>query len=306
MKKVLMLAMGGAFLGLTSCNTGDGVDSTMTFQVETINIITSNEDGTTTASSGSYYFDLNMTQRMGAVTSKDIILDNMSMDFTTDDESFTTNTYNAYFKDLNASVNGYEVSGSLLATSLFFYPQQYVGNPKFTFDIIAQYNIGDAYTVRSFPKDAVYIGVTNTSYTDSEGVLHKYEKNDNDYPKDPENIVPLLYQVILNPGNSTANIIMYNAKFSDNPREPTKAKITAQGLTAEYDANGITLKGTNIIPMVDEGGKPTEYPNFIFNSINFRTTNNNLTDCIIEYEVAGMYYGTFTGTYIYKEYETNI
>lgn len=97
---------------------------------------------------------------------------------------------------------------------------------------------------------------------------------------------------------------MYNAKFSDSPNEPTKAAIYVKNLPVVFSSTGMTISGEDVIPEVLDGSTTTPNERYVFNTINFKTTDANLTQCEISYEVAGMYYGNFSGNYIQNEGET--
>lgn len=298
MKKIVLFSIATLVMtAVSSCDSGNDEERTLSFNIPCINIVTSFNDNSTTASNGAYAFDLNISQMTGTIIGSGLIIDNNAMDFTSNESTYKSSGVNAYFENISATVTGnssYSITnGSFLATPAFWYPQQFIGNPQSAYVVVANYNIGNLYSVKTYPKDAVYNGTTNTSYT-IQG-LEQSAQNEN-----------IFYQVLINPTDKLANIVIYNAKFSDSPNEPTKAAIYVKNLPVVFSESGITISGENVIPEVQDGSTTTPNETYVFNTINFKTTDSKMTKCEIIFEVAGMYYGSFTGSYIVTEAESYI
>lgn len=295
MKKITILSFATLMLGAVSCNdSGNGDERTLNFNVPCINIVTMLNDNSTVASNGIYTFDLNISKMTGTVSATGLIVDNTAMDFTTNEATYKSSGYNVFFENTSATVNGnssYSITnGTFLATPAFWYPQDFIGNPPSPYMVVASFNIGNLYSVKTYPTDAVYMGTTKTSYT-MQGMQQNAENKN------------IFYQVKINPTEKKANLAMYNAKFSDSPNEPTKTAIYVKNLDVEFSPSGITITGENVIPDVLEGSSTTPNERYVFNTISFKTTNEKLNECQISYEVAGMYFGEFTGNYIMNNEE---
>lgn len=296
MKKLSLLSALGFLFLLNSCiGGGDDSTQTMTFNVSTINIVTSRHDNITKASKGNYTVDLDVSHLTGTVSTVDFVADGTIMRFITNDQTYKSTGYNVFFENATATINdnsSYQLqNGSFLATPWFYYPQDYLGYPSFQYDMVASFEIGDLYKVRTYPTDAVYVGTTNTSY-ESSGTLATNQTDQ------------IIYEVIINPTENKAKMMIYNAKFSSSPHEPTKVRIDVDNLDVVFSDGLITISGENVVPSVLDGSTTTPNESYKFNSINFTTTNPKLTSCKITYEVAGMYHGEFVGSYIVTEGES--
>lgn len=295
MKKSFLFAGAAFMLILSSCNGNDNV-LRQSFTTTPISIITSLTDGSTTVTTGYYRFDVEAYSQLGTLTASDIILNGSSIGFVTEELPYQSYGYDVIFKNITANATGsssYEVkNGNFIATPYYYFPG-YFGiespyNPPLAYGIpnvlVASYQLGNDYFVKTFQANTFYKGTTTTSYT-FQGNTENFKTED------------IAYGLILNLKDNTATLIMYNAKFSNVPQEPVKSQINIEGLDVTFSNSGIVARGTNIIPNVVEGTHSTPYENYIFNTIEFRTTSDDLTKATISYNVAGMYYGTFTGDY---------
>ena len=308
MKKSIFLVLGVLVTlpTLTSCNGDNDFYQTVPFYTSAINIITNLGDGTTTASEGNYGFSLTITNtsQTGYIYASNIAIDkDAPLSFTTDEQSYSTSTpYNAYFENVKSSTVNLK-NANFLLTPYFYQPALYKINanfPDYKDIIVASYNIGETYLIRTFLPETFFVGETTTQYPYM-GQQQSYNAKD------------IFYQLSLNLKENTATIYIYNAKFSDSP-EPRKEMIVVSGLTPSYSADGITVTGANIVPEVGEGGTTTPNEDFIFKAIKFQTTNPGLTECKIDFTVEAHmnmkgnqisydYLGTFEGAF---EFTNNI
>lgn len=295
MKKSLILGVALVGTLLASCDK-DQSDSKMSFKIPTANLITSLDSGETYMNTSTYAFDLNLTKGLAVIGCDNLVVNNNSLSFTTDEKTFLTNGYWIVVDNPTGTVTGnstLQLKNSYFSANPYYnfnftYVPGYVTQPTFERLVVSQYNLGDEYRVVTFNTDAFYMGETKTVYPsmDGSGTVNNYTSTE------------MTYRVVMNIQKQTADLIIYNAKFSASEREPVKVAIIAKDLTVKLNNGAYTIEGSNIIPEVVEGGASTPYPNFIFNSINFTTTNSTLTECSISYEVAGMYKGSFTGSYL--------
>lgn len=297
MKKNLVFSAAALMLALVSCGSDD-FQQTLNFSTPVVNLITDLSTGTTTISSGVYSFGCNITttDQVATVTSQ-IVNNNNTMNLVTNAAEYQTSGYNVLLKNVTGNVTG-NVSGSLsntqfFATPFYYYSTTYIGDYTYNYNSylyagIIKYNIGTEYAVKTFPQNAFFVGETNTSYGTS---TNKTED--------------IIYRIDLytdNSGNQQARIIIYNAKFSGSPNEPTKIAILLTGLDVNISQNNIILTGNDIIPKVYEANGWTDYERYTFNSITFTTTDPLFTKASINYQVAGIYTGSFTGAYISDDY----
>ena len=298
-------------LSITSCSKDGYSEVTRTLGASAVSIITSMSDGTVTATPGTYAFYIKMTdsQNTGSVTSPELIANNTSLSFTTDQQVYKSTGYDAFFDNATGPVGstGMELNNAnFLALYLYdatynkygyYYNDSQIGdytfvlNPYTPYIAVAKYDIGSAFRVNTFPINSFFEGNTVTTYPQS------------DTPFQTDKIT---YRFILNKEKDsavfTADLIIYDAKFSGVPAEPTKEAILVPGLNVDFTPTGVKIYGENIEPKVYESGDYTPYPAFVFNDIEFHTTNNLYTEGEINYTVAGMFKGHFSGSYLNTYY----
>ena len=304
MKKKSLLGMGivAALPLLSSCTGEDKFQQTVPFNATTLNVITNVADGTTTVSPGRYAFSLTMTNtgQSGIINASNIQTNpDAPLSFTTEEKSYTGDTYMAYFQNVtSSSIN--LVNANFLLTGYYYRPSQFnidAEFPGYGDVVLASYSIGESYKVRTFQPETFYKGNTVTSYP--------YMGQQQNYATDK-----IYYRLSLDHESNQATIYIYNAKFSDSP-EPVKEQIVLEDLPVSSNGGEITVTGSNIVPLVLEGGQLTPNENYIFKDISFRTSNDLLTQCEIGFTVqASMtvggntisydYLGSFSGDYIYN------
>lgn len=290
MKKSLIFGCLGLILAMASCSKENDFTFTRPYSLKALNVITTLEDGTTTVSEGVYTFNLTVTNtgQHGTITASNVETDpDMPLTFTTNDKAYSTNSYYAYFTDVTAP--GVKLNNAnFLMTPYFYTPGNYdlISDVVFPSDIVvAQYNIGESFLVRTFQENTFFVGQTNTTYPFTGG-MQSYTTDD------------IYYMLKLNIEDNTADVILYNAKFTSVPQEPRKPRIDINGLSVTYSEDGITATGEDITPLMYEGGAGTPNENYIINNISFKTTDQRLSKCEITYKVAGMYNGAFSGSYV--------
>lgn len=311
MKKVLFCLAGASMLTMSSCMKDGTEEVTFSFPAFTVNIISSEEDGSALATAGSYLFDLNLTNQDGSVESSDLIFNNTNLKFKTDVQTYPSMTNTIYFGNIKgmASNSMLEVgNGSIMAIYPvaidtqepipgYYYTSNDAGeytytispNQNFNWEAVGMFYVGD-YRVNTFPANTFFRGTTTTEYPNREGGTETY------------NTEKITYRFILDKELKTATMLMYNAKFSAVEQEPEKAVILVEGLSVEFTADGITMNGDGIIPKMLEAGQYTAVDRFVFNNLEFRTTNDYYTQAEINFTVAGTYKGHFEGTYLNSQY----
>lgn len=288
MKKNLLLGCALMALGFTACTDGES-NYSYTYNLNPINIITDLSDGTTYASTGQYVFVLTIENngQHGVIDVKNLSINNNTVNFSTVDQSYTSNLFYANFANVKASDANIS-NANFLLTPYYNYPQ-FVGiNPTYGNPgniVVANYTYNDAYSVKTFQHNTFFTGTTETVYP--------YKGEVQNFSTDK-----IYYQLSLNVKDSPnkATLTMYNAKFTSVEQEPVK-DIIIEDLDVTYDNGSITVSGTEVIPGIMEGNEITPYPSFIINEIEFKTTSADLTWATIKFQVAGMYNGTFSGSY---------
>lgn len=305
MKKSLLLASFALMLGaLTSCDKENGSTSTMTYNVPTYNLVTSQDPTAAPSVESSVYkftFDMmNATATIGT-------------DFKADGESisFVTNPigYNAGFFIGEDSNKAYEViwmesmkQGSLnniaaqISEMAYFPLMDEYGNisnvdglPAFTVPanmkyLTMSYNIDDIH-VTTFWNDVTFRGNTTTQYTTKEGLSKSFVTKG------------IKYRVIMDPAKLKAKVIIYDAQFAQE-MTMSIAAIVVDNLDLEFNNSGYTIKGKDIVPTMAQSGKLIPMQEFIFDEFDM-TTGGDLTSTSISYKVAhGAYMGYFEGSHI--------
>lgn len=311
-KKFLMGSLAVAMgLSVISCNKDGYTEMTRTLGAPAVSIITSLSDGTVTASTGTYAFNIKITDtsNTGTITSPDLIANNTSLNFTTDDQAYKSTGYDAFFENVSGKVNNSNMelnNANFLAIYLYdetynkygyYYNDAKIGdytfvlNPYAPYLTVAKYNLGSSYRVNTFPGNSFFKGNTVTTYPQSET---------------PFQTDKIMYRVMINQDKETkeftADMIIYDAKFSGVPAEPTKEAILVPNLKVDFTPNGISITGTEVEPLVYEAQGYTPYPAFTFNDIEFHTTNDLYTTAEINYTVAKVFKGHFEGSYLNTYY----
>ena len=306
MKKTLLLLSTVWFVSLTSCLSNNNGSMTQNLTVPAINIVTSIGTGITSASLGSYTGSLIMSDGTAQFATSNLLFNNSTISVTTDLSPYFSTGYNVYLKNVQGIVSGGSQSqfmdrGSFLLTP-FYYPQvtnsediykynlpeyPYYGNV--TSILASRYYIGTELLVRTFQQDTFYQGKTTSWYDDN--------TNENS---------EIVYRLVLSEDFKTADLIMYQAKFSAHPMEPIKQAIILKQLPVNYNSEGITISATEVIPYTVEGSSTTPSPSWTFDRIVFQTYGDMLQNCNISFTVAGQYNGSFDGTYIYDDITSKV
>lgn len=294
MKKVFFYGSLALMLGLTACKDSD-TKNEYNFSVPTLNIITNLSDGTGVASNTLYDYELKDVSGTltGSVSCSGIVLDGTSYTLKTNTASYQTNAYTVVFKNVTGVMTGNQnipvSNGNFTFTTVFNTPQLLGLTTTLRLPdqvAVCQYNVGDEYTVKTFPQNPFYTGKTVTQYPSGDGMASNESKT-------------IYYQLSLDLENNSADINIYNSKFSGSPMEPVHPLITVKGLDIDFSDGQVTVTGNDIIPEIVEGNVATPYPNYIFNTVEFKTTSVDLTECEFNYTVAGRFQGTFQGSYLY-------
>ena len=290
---------GVMMLFLTGCNTND-FESIQKFNSNALNIISSVENGATVVTTGTYTYDLNVGKQEGTVSTSNLIFNNATVSFTTEAMNYASSGPDAVFTNINATTSGVltlPLTGNILTTSRYYLPASFgissPYNPAYGNTLplvtVGVYNLGNSYVVKTFQPNTFWVGKTTTTYPFM-GVTETYETED------------ILYGLILKldkeANDNKADILMYNAKFSNVPQEPIKALIMLKDLPVSFDNGRISISATDVIPEIAEGTQSTPYPTYVFNTLTFNTTNEELSTATFNYQVAGMYNGTFSGKYV--------
>lgn len=313
MKTFLLIGGAAAMLAFSACSKDGYTEITRTLSGSALNIITNEDDGSVIVTPGNYIFNITMrdNDQSGYITSPDLIANNTALGFTTDEQAYQSTGYDVYFKDVKATAGatGMQILNSqILGISYFdetynpfgFYvdtteigPLTFSINSNNTMETVARYYIGSSYRVNTFPANSFFLGTTTTSYTMA-GQTQNFSTETITYR--------FIIEKVDNTNDYKATMVMYNAKFTDNEREPLKVAIIAAGLDVDFSSSGVAISGQDIIPDVYEAGATTPYENFKFNKIEFKTTDDFYTKGVLDFQVAGIYSGHFEGQYLFSKF----
>lgn len=301
MKKTLLFALGIMAIGATSCTKFENENSsTLTFP--SYNLITNLDNGESYITNNLYSVWIDWTTYAGNVSTDNLIINNTNWVLNTEE----TQLYGAGGMILLMPKGNFSGNSSLSLKNPQFIiaPVVNYGNygiyvnttyvPGYSYPsagstyLISNYSIGDEYLVRTFLTDECFYGTTTTSYKSADGSTQN-NLNEN-----------ISYRIILQVDKKTATMIIYNAKFSASEREPVKTAIIVPDLDLSFGADGITITGKDIVPLVVEGSSTTPNENFAFNEITLKTVNDAMSSVNISFRVANIYNGNFTGSYFFE------
>lgn len=308
MSKFHLLAVAAsALLILPSCLKESHEETTQTYSTYNL-VIPTDPSAQTTVSAAQYTIKVIVSDGRLSVATSDLRLGASDASFTTDEMSYTgvNTTLGAIstFSGGSASVSGMAINSLKgVISTLFFYPA-YTGElPGINFVpynrmgpvTVMQYKVGDLYTVKTIARDMTYNGSTSTCIfvNGQETVPFSSDK--------------VLYRLVLSNDFKKADLVMYNAKFSE--KAPELSALILKDLDVEVSANGFLVSGKNVEPQVPDGTDDkgntvyTEYNRFTFLDFSLQTTGEDLTGASVSYVVenpmgTGEYRGKFTGSYV--------
>ena len=197
------------------------------------------------------------------------------------------------FGDKNPGESGAKISNlsGSLTQAVYFPPNVSVPGYKLFIPgnslhyVLMQYELNNDWNIRTFWPDMTFRGSTVTSYP---GMTEAYSNSN------------IAYRVVMqlkdNALTDKADVIFYNAKFAPKAPEIT---VVLKNLDLAFSDKGYTVKGSDIIPYMVEAGTLQETPKFKFNSFAL-TAIGDMSTAMINYEVADVYKGTFTGNSVVK------
>lgn len=319
MKKTVFCLLSSAGILLSSCTMGSGENS-RTVGYATCNMVIPTNGGEPLLSYGSYVFSFDFNAATASVSTNSLIIDNKTYSFTTDPVKYTDFGYRQVIPGLSGVVgNGsMDIKDATFMTAIPEIPENF--NPTRVFTptmkddkgtvsylpgtiyhpniqsvglmVVANYTMGNEYTVRTFTPDVFYTGDTSTRYQVDGAPQMSQTKN-------------IVYRIIMDIEKKKAALVMYNAKFSNSPNEPEKAAIYVPDLDVKFTSGGYEITGTDIVPYMYEGSLSlpdpdtyTKYENFKFDSFRLATTDRWLSSVAVTYKVAGIYDGSFSGKYV--------
>lgn len=307
-----MMLSGAALLPallLTGCGLDSIDDTERTVTYSVYNHITRLDGtGSVIATQGSYRLFFNVTQGWANITSTDLMYDNTKHMVSTIDMGYSGNAYvnpdmgiRGEVIRLDGGEGNVAAAGSSSVTSLSAvtspfhnyvvtvtvpgYPVTGAGMSR----LVMGYDYADTYRVRTFYPDNTFAGKTVTDWPDSEaagGVATMEGEN-------------TIYRLVMDIEKGTADMIMYEPKFSD--KMPPISALVLKGLTLTLTPSGYEVTGTGVIPEQLEAGATTPVEAFPFNSIRIVTTDSGMTQASIDFTVAGRFHGSFTGECIWTD-----
>lgn len=300
MKKLILSSLLLSFITLTSCNS-DVDDTPQDITAQSLNLVTYIPDGATSVSPGTYLFNVKVGSQKGTITGAGISADNTTLSFTSSDVSYVSSGYDLIFKNISATATGsmsYPLTeGNFIVTPFYNYPAYYgISSPYnppsaevFPMEVIASYKLGPDYAVKTFQTNTFFRGETKTDFQYS-GQFMSYSSED------------MLYGLILQTGNNQATLIIYNAKFTNVPSEPTLAQMNISGLKTDFTGGMVTASGTDITPTILDNSVTVSQDDYKIKSIEFKTTSADLTKASISITMENGNQISFSGSYLYAKY----
>lgn len=293
-------------VAFVSCDLNDG-EMTDNFTIRTANLVTSETPGTAPVVKVSdYSYNLDVTAGKVTIATEIPVSSSSIVSFTLNPISYKSGLVqvgNSYYEvfTMQSANPGVTTSGQQILnfkselTALVYYPPTISGLPAFSVPggagrglaSLTQYTMGENLLVRTFLPDAVFCGTTRTEYPGQNGNILNYETEG------------IKYRVRMDIAENKATVIIYDAKFTDVEKEPVKTNIVLEDLALEFTTAGYTVSGSEITPKIYEAGTGTPNPAYIFNSFSLNCAGD-LTKATCDYEVAGIYKGSFSGSYLKK------
>lgn len=293
MKKIFLFAVLG--LAMTSCLDDDGEDVTNYVSYSTANlVIPANGEDPFVLPSVNYKCEFNYTQGNLVVSTENLQLNLQSvLSFKSDPVDYFYGNYaegqvwKFNIDKISSILNGaydtdYDINNlSCTLTTAYYAPQEMWTQTSLPFGTVAMlnYNIGNLYTVKTFPLKAYYSGTTTTHHPGEGGADVTFV---NDAP---------LYGITIDAAKNKASVEFYNAKFAE--AMPMSITFTLDNLDVKFTNRGYYITGENIVPVM--AGTPME--RYTFDNFRLSCVDENLTKVNIEYNVAGNK-GEFAGSYI--------
>lgn len=299
MKRHLFYAIPAVALLLGSCNSEPG-DNTSQVTYPVYSLVTDRSSADTRAVASAYNFTFNFTQE-NVVFAAALNFNGSTRTFTSNETTFTSDTYSggmviklgdiqAYWdNDINKPIENFRCEISSMTNT---YDKEVLGVPALTEEqkvalnypaVLVSYSAGNDYIVSSFPMVAWYKGETTTTFPSQDGTSDFSDNN-------------MVYRVAIDVSKKTANVVIYEARFAEVM--PSLPAVVLENLPVSFENGTYTIKAENVVPKVAEGNGLTEYPNYIFNSFEFRRAG--MAQAAISYTVAGRFNGVFTGSWLQK------
>ncbi|MDE6578156.1 MAG: hypothetical protein K2J82_12195 [Muribaculaceae bacterium] len=312
--KTLSCGLLGVCCLLTSCEPETG-EATQTVSYPILNLVAPADGGSPSATGGIYTFKFDYTKGTEAVTGA-FAYNNSTYNFMTDDAKVEDLAASGSMGLFMGPVSGRVNQTRLLKDGKFFISSfpipsgvEYVPNKEWIpytktsdgktelhpgalyrpgYDIppivVAEYEVEGEFDVVTFSTDMSFFGNTVTTYPGG-----RYEND------------KMIYRVFINLKNTTADVVIYNAKFAEPA--PALSMIYLPNLSLTLKNGDYEIEGTSIVPKVPEGtGKDEvliDYANFTFNSFKLTTKSGTLmSEVSIDYQVATAFQGNFTGKYV--------
>lgn len=301
MKKIFLMC--AVVLGLSACNNDyfEDTDNVIDIKTDVLNHFSPLEaDEDPFVGESEYSFSLNMdtkelsfwTSELGATVANGFTSSIIGFNVSTMSAGDAIGEVISFNKQGAASVKDGPVTDIAGSFTTLYYVKENVIVPGYPVlvegarRLVMNYNLADKYTVHTFPSDAFYGGITET--VDGSNTTFTTDK--------------MLYRLIINPKNNKANIILYDCRFSDKMPMSLVA-LVLENLDFKVTKTGYEVNGENIVPKYLEGNSLTQFRGFIFETVNLKSTDADLTSIRFNYDVrnAGsnsLYKGTFLGSYV--------
>lgn len=305
LKSLSILMSAAALMSLSSCNLdNDPENNYQNRTFTTCNLVIPASD-VSFVTEGTYVLTYYTYDGNMSVQTSDLSLGYGKLNFATSAMPFTVQAYtdNGQLYEVTKFKDGIYNDNSTVINNLSGYTSYIVNTLVPNVDpiisdypsvfypaLVMQYTANYDYRIKTFSRDAVYVGNT-TIRTQSTG--ESFTNKD------------VRYRVYLKDGFTKADVIFYQAKFAEKMPSIT---FVVKNLAVKGTRNGYSLsipEGQTIVPEMYEGGSLTPFPAYTFTSFLLNTTDDNLTTVGVNYTIVGnmgpvqeTYYGTFAGPYV--------
>lgn len=283
MKKLFLGSMLCASLfALSSCD-GSDTPSTEGYEIITGNLIVPANGADPYAVKSNYKLVYNLSSGYVTVSTMNLMIGGSPVAFGAEMPYSITMYGNGdirrFFTDAqipagNSTITGFK--GNVVSIYNFSPSSGIPGELRHTVNMTYNYG-GNKVTV--FDINPFFGGTTNTRYENALGEPVSFENKE------------LIYAVNIDLSSKKASVFFYNARFA--MEMPLKIRFRIDNLDVEYSEIGYVLSGQNLVPQVAEGngGQTTPNEEYKFDSFRLVTYGADLNNALIEYSVAGKYYG---------------
>lgn len=305
-----------SLLLLPSCLKDDPSNEVTVSYPTTNLVIPDNPAESPVVKSATYTLRCDLNNAKMVVSSSDLDLGNGALSFTTG--SIPYRSWSSSMGDVNMLAGLGSSTGSVAVSDLqgsisaaVYHPSlsfgydnvpdvpsvSFLPNQLYTPKIVFQYKV-PGYTVKTFSRDETFYGSSKVYY--GAGLTYEPEKNEH----------VMLYRLVFSSSFKTADLVIYNAKFTPDQEKPIPA-LVLKNLDVTFSSRGYNVAwGANSRSSYkDESGNyVTAVDDWTFSSFQLQSTSADLVSVSIDYTVklpgVGSARGEFSGIYCITSFES--